>query len=430
MQKTESVAIKYGNTEIFDMVIRDRERVIFYGNEPLRTKEGKEVCSPVERLIRYILLDLQLFPDGNSGQIRPFDLYEFQLDRLETGKDYFSIQFDSLASCDPYIRLKTQKGNKDKSLQAGEEVPEVDRINALFWSVSGILRRLDSFIEENIGGIEISAETEHPVLALFRSYYLQSSPEFRTAVSVLCFRHRGGVVLPVLLASGKISAGEYASAILTGDGCREMVSILSDDPEPVFHMFQAETENGAGFGDLYREACVIRDYLECAADSGNSSFALQEEIRKGESGSLEFKSTFRWDLRQNKPNPAVERASLKTICAFLNSEGGVLLIGVRDDGSTEGIESDKFANEDKFLLHLWTLIKTSFGKEVSPYVRTTLQKAGDGTVCIVECFPSPRPVFLRQTGFDEEFYIRMGPGSASLDISEALKYISTRFHGA
>ena len=37
------------------------------------------------------------------------------------------------------------------------------------------------------------------------------------------------------------------------------------------------------------------------------------------------------------------------------------------------------------------------------------------------------PLFLEQKGFDEEFYIRIGPSSAGLEIREALKYISERF---
>ncbi len=135
----------------------------------------------------------------------------------------------------------------------------------------------------------------------------------------------------------------------------------------------------------------------------------------------------RWDLRAGKTNQAVERACLKTIAAFLNTSGGTLIIGVRDDASIEGIESDRFPNEDKFLLHLWTLIRTCLGRDVSPYILTRLEKIEEKTVCTVRCSRGNRPVFLRQPGFNEEFYIRVGPGSAAMDISEALKYIADHF---
>jgi len=100
---------------------------------------------------------------------------------------------------------------------------------------------------------------------------------------------------------------------------------------------------------------------------------------------------------------------------------------VRDDGFIEGIESDRFANEDKFLLHLWTLNRTCLGRDFSPYIRTKLEKADEKTICLVDCQPSARPVSLRQPGYDEEMYLRIGPSGNALDISEALTYIKDHF---
>ena len=154
---------------------------------------------------------------------------------------------------------------------------------------------------------------------------------------------------------------------------------------------------------------------------------LKEIINKGEGYDLEFKSTLRWDLKLGKTSQHVERASLKTIAAFLNSNGGILLIGVRDDGSAEGIESDRFPNTDKFLLHLWTLVRTSFGTDISPYIQTKLEPVQGKTICKIKCVRASRPVFLRQPGFEEEFYVRVGPGTVSLAVSEALKYIADHF---
>ena len=66
-----------------------------------------------------------------------------------------------------------------------------------------------------------------------------------------------------------------------------------------------------------------------------------ELIRLGESKTVEFKSTLRWNLREGKKDPTVvTHAVLKTIAAFLNTEGGDLLIGVADDGSIVGTEPD------------------------------------------------------------------------------------------
>jgi predicted HTH transcriptional regulator len=211
--------------------------------------------------------------------------------------------------------------------------------------------------------------------------------------------------MQLALVDGRISPSDYAKGL---------VSLKMISPG------QYET--------VLREAAEITEFLSYHNENQSYTHTLQSVILEGEGDHIEFKSTLRWDIRAGKTNPAIERACLKTIAAFLNSRGGILLIGVRDDGSIEGIETDKFPNEDKFLLHLWTLVRTCFGKDFSPYIRTTLEKSGDRTVCQVNCVPAVRPAFLRQPGFDEELYIRVGPSSNALNISEALAYIKERFH--
>jgi hypothetical protein len=57
--------------------------------------------------------------------------------------------------------------------------------------------------------------------------------------------------------------------------------------------------------------------LACYRNSGKDD--LKSIIDKGEDYNVEFKSTLRWDLKAGKTNQQVERASLKTISAFLNS---------------------------------------------------------------------------------------------------------------
>ena len=64
--------------------------------------------------------------------------------------------------------------------------------------------------------------------------------------------------------------------------------------------------------------------------------ALDLLIAGGESASLEFKQTMRWDTKLQKRSTEVQRASMKTVCAFLNSGGGTLLIGVADTGKPTG----------------------------------------------------------------------------------------------
>ena len=54
-------------------------------------------------------------------------------------------------------------------------------------------------------------------------------------------------------------------------------------------------------------------------------------------------------------------AVLKTVGAFLNTEGGDLLIGVADDGSIVGIERDRLESDDKFMRHLSQVVRNRLG---------------------------------------------------------------------
>ena len=48
----------------------------------------------------------------------------------------------------------------------------------------------------------------------------------------------------------------------------------------------------------------------------------------------------RWDFRQQQVNRALEKVIAKTVAAFMNSDGGTLVVGVSDEGNPLGIESD------------------------------------------------------------------------------------------
>lgn len=153
---------------------------------------------------------------------------------------------------------------------------------------------------------------------------------------------------------------------------------------------------------------------------------LIKTIASGEGDRLEFKSTLRWNLRTNKPDKAMEIACLKTVAAFLNSDGGTLLVGVEDDGTILGIEADQFPNEDKFLLHFNNLINHHLGLENTDSFSFDIRRLESGNIMVVDCQPSPVPVYLTHDS-KEEFYVRVGPGTRPLTTRDALEYIRNHF---
>lgn len=96
-------------------------------------------------------------------------------------------------------------------------------------------------------------------------------------------------------------------------------------------------------------------------DAGAPDFVLSQILTKGESEAVKFKSTLRTNLHTGSQDPRMELAVLKTLAGFLNTNGGTLIVGISDDGSPVGIESDGFPNEDKMALHLVNIIKSRMG---------------------------------------------------------------------
>ncbi|RUM78201.1 MAG: hypothetical protein DSZ15_04440, partial [Candidatus Thioglobus sp.] len=122
---------------------------------------------------------------------------------------------------------------------------------------------------------------------------------------------------------------------------------------------------------------------------------LRDYINSGEGDKVEFKSTVRTNLRTGKPGKEIELAWLKALAAFLNSEGGVVLLGVDDRGRIVGTEADNFENGDKCLLHVKNLINQHIGAEFSGFISISLVETEGKKVVMIECKPARNPVFLK-----------------------------------
>ena len=54
-----------------------------------------------------------------------------------------------------------------------------------------------------------------------------------------------------------------------------------------------------------------------------SDATIEDLIAAGESQTIEFKSTARWNLHTEQPDTKLEHVIVKTVCGFLNAEGGI-----------------------------------------------------------------------------------------------------------
>ena len=152
---------------------------------------------------------------------------------------------------------------------------------------------------------------------------------------------------------------------------------------------------------------------------------LAQIIAEGENDRTEFKSTLRWSVNDNRPEHGVEVAWLKTVAAFLNTDGGRLVIGVDDRGQPLGTQLDGFENDDKYLLHVNNRLQQHIGVEHAASIRFGLFPIRGTKALLIECAPATRPVFMVDAS-QESFYVRTGPGTRKLTMSQMLTYVIQR----
>lgn len=153
-------------------------------------------------------------------------------------------------------------------------------------------------------------------------------------------------------------------------------------------------------------------------------------IKSGENDTTEFKSTLRWDLKENKINKDMEYEVIKTIAAFLNSSGGSLFIGVDDNNDILGLDNDfktfQKKNIDGFQLHLLNVIHNYFSKDIHRFIKVFFHKIDSKTICEVKVIKSDTPRYIKRND-KSVFLIRASGSSHHLDIEEAVNYIKSHW---
>lgn len=153
-------------------------------------------------------------------------------------------------------------------------------------------------------------------------------------------------------------------------------------------------------------------------------------IAHGESATLEFKSTFRWDTKEGRSSRIVENAALKTIAGFMNGEGGTLIIGVSDSGEIKGLENDygalKKKDRDGLTQAIMTAVSRRMGTDTCQYLEILFHTIDGKEVCRIIIHPSHRPVYIKE-GNDTRFYLRTGVSTRWLNVQEAVEFISDKW---
>jgi len=121
--------------------------------------------------------------------------------------------------------------------------------------------------------------------------------------------------------------------------------------------------------------------------------SLIEEIKKGESKTLEFKEKL----------PSNESIA-KTIIAFSNTSGGKLIIGVNDNREIVGLKDiDIFDLQDK----ISSIVYDNCNPHILPEIYT--ENINDNNILVIEVFRGNLlPYYLKKFGKNDGTYIRIG----------------------
>lgn len=223
---------------------------------------------------------------------------------------------------------------------------------------------------------------------------------------------------------------------------RDLDQVLIALPKPEEQKIIVETQE-----TLFRLKSAIDEFdSELALNPGNSS-SIQKQlenmlnvvgelteadrvrslVREGETELIEFKETLSFDVKRKVKDKIIETSALKEVVAFLNTEGGTLLIGVSDQKTIKGCdyEINEFYKKsvDAFLLHWRNLVKERIGVQYYPYIKPKPINVDGKIILQVVSEKSPLPCFLD----GKDFYVRTNPAVDKLEGFRLAEYLQNRF---
>lgn len=177
--------------------------------------------------------------------------------------------------------------------------------------------------------------------------------------------------------------------------------------------------------DLTRLAQAPAERASSFTPAQDKSPQAEKLLAEDEHEQLEFKSSFRFDLRSYQVNHELEKSVMKTVAGFLNSNGGNLVIGVDDLRKPLGLKHDyktlRRVNSDGFENHFTQIFNAMIGPEFRHLIQLRFPAVDGEEVCVIHVTPSARPIYLKIDD-NEHFYVRTGNATTPLKMSEVEAY--------
>jgi hypothetical protein len=191
----------------------------------------------------------------------------------------------------------------------------------------------------------------------------------------------------------------------------------------------------AKYADILPLDDEVEQIKEEIAEESVHAQRVKDLIALGENKRTEYKSTLRYDLRQKSVLPHIEHSVLKTIAAFLNSEGGTLLVGVDDDGNILGLDDDYSTfgkdknHQDEWVKHFDNITSHAFGNALMGNIKLEFATLEEKAVAIIDVKASTSHVFMKNKADSnrKQFYIRRNGSTVEITDEEILAYVKQRW---
>lgn len=156
--------------------------------------------------------------------------------------------------------------------------------------------------------------------------------------------------------------------------------------------------------------------------------ALSELVNKGEGPTLELKSTFRVNLHTGKHDKRMVAEVVEAVAGFCNAVGGVLVVGVADDGLPVGLSPDFASYQpagdwERLQRDIINSIRTELGVGVAASISVDLEALGGVDVVRIDVPRSNEPAWVG----DDLLCVRMQNTTQRLKGKDAQEYLRTRF---
>lgn len=172
----------------------------------------------------------------------------------------------------------------------------------------------------------------------------------------------------------------------------------------------------------------INKFMKSLIDNEVIKINIEELIKKDEDTNLEFKSTYTWNIKENRVDKELKYNVLKTVIGFMNSNGGTLIIGVDDEHQVISMDLDYQhnwkGNKDGYILDFREYIEKNIGiNNYKKFIDLSFESIDGKEVCVVKVEKSEDYIYLKKDN-KKVLYIRLGNRTKPLDDpEEIIEYI-------